>query len=96
MKEMRRVIAAALIAMMISSMIPVFVVNAATTDTSIEGWTAVVNNADGGVYIDRSEGMRGKASVKLVNKSPRTSNQEYVAFFQKLTGLKRGKTYRLE
>ncbi|MBR5152283.1 MAG: beta-galactosidase [Clostridia bacterium] len=96
MKKMKRVTATLLIAMMVGSMMPAFVANAATTDTSIEGWTATVNNADGGAYIDRSEGVRGKASVKLVNKSPRTSREEYVAFAQKLNGLKKGKTYRLE
>lgn len=67
---------------------------AVTTDTDVPGWTFTSNYSDSNVYIDTSNGVRGSASMKIVNRTTRNGNN-----WCKITtkaDVKKGKSYCLE
>lgn len=69
---------------------------AANNASGIDGWVFGVSKADADVYIDKTEGVKGNASLKVVQRTKRSSaNNEYAVLSTTVT-VKKDKTYYLE
>lgn len=92
MIKLKRITACIMMAAMLASFMPIWSSFAAET---VPGWSLQLHNADAGAYIDQSQGVKGKASVKLVQRSSRTALGEYCRFYTSVS-VKKGHDYSLE
>lgn len=96
MRFLKRVTAMLLAIVLLGTTAPVLAsLTAETSESSIPGWTFVSSYSDSGMYLDTSEGVRGKASLKLVNRTVNTSTKTFGRLDTHVT-VQKGKTYQFE